>query len=49
MEADFAYSPDPDVLWTHPETGAKVYVGCHTVAANLKKLEKNKIYHIINT
>ena len=39
----------PDVIWTHPETGGKVYVGCHTSASNLQTLEQHQINHIVNT
>ena len=39
---------NPDVIWTHPKTGGKVYVGCLTAASEIAILEKHGIYNIIN-
>ena len=38
----------PDVIWTHPETGGKVYVGCATSASDMQILDDHKIRHIVN-
>lgn len=38
----------PDVVYVHPTTGAKFYIGDESAASNLKNLEKCGIYHIIN-
>ena len=38
----------PDVIWTDPDTGGKVYVGCHTSASSLETLTQHKIRHIVN-
>ena len=37
-----------DVIWVHPETGAKVYVGDIEAATNMGILTKNKITGIVN-
>ena len=42
------HSQGPDAIWTHPETGAKVFVGDYKNASNLKELKSNEIFHIIN-
>ena len=39
----------PDVIWTHPRTGAKVFCGDHTSASSAETLKEHKIYNIINT
>lgn len=38
----------PDVVWIHPKTGAKFYIGNIGAAQNLKILQKLEIYHIVN-
>ena len=38
----------PDVIWIHPDTGGKVFVGDYKDASSLKSLKQNKIYHIVN-
>ena len=38
----------PDVVWVHPVTGAKFFIGDIVAARNLELLEKEKIFHIIN-
>ena len=38
----------PDVIWTHPETGGKVYVGCQTSASDLEILNAHGIRHVVN-
>jgi hypothetical protein len=39
---------DSDVIWLHPKTKAKVYVGNLTTASSLKLLKKYGITRIIN-
>lgn len=38
----------PDVVWVHPDTDAKLYIGNIGSAQNLNVLNQLKIYHIIN-
>jgi hypothetical protein len=38
----------PDVVYVHPKTGAKFYIGDENAASNLKTLEKCSIFKIIN-
>ena len=38
----------PDVVYVHPTTGAKFYIGDESAASNLKTLEKCGIYNIVN-
>ena len=38
----------PDAIWTHPETGGKVYVGCKTAASDLGILNAHKIRYVVN-
>lgn len=38
----------PDVVWIHPTTGAKFFIGDLGAAKSLEILEKENIFHIIN-
>ena len=38
----------PSVVYVHPRTGAKFYIGDESAAGNLDCLVKNKIFHIVN-
>ena len=38
----------PDVVYTHPKTGAKFYIGDEISARTMEILEQCGIYHIIN-
>ena len=44
----FSASDIPDVVWVHPTTGAKFYIGNIGAAQNLNVLQKLQIFHIIN-
>ena len=39
---------ESDLLWTHPSSGSKLYIGNHTAAKNLEGLQSLKITHIVN-
>ena len=38
----------PDVIWTDPKTGGKVYVGDHTSASDLHVLNECGIRYVVN-
>jgi hypothetical protein len=38
----------PDVVYVHPTTGAKFYIGDESAASNKATLEKCGIYNIVN-
>jgi hypothetical protein len=38
----------PDVVWVHPENGAKFYIGNIGSAQNINVLSQLKIFHIVN-
>jgi hypothetical protein len=37
-----------DLLYTHPETGSKLYLGNHTASKNIEALERLGVTHIVN-
>lgn len=39
---------EPSVVWVHPDTGAKFFIGGKSCAMNLQKLEQYEIFNIIN-
>ena len=39
----------PDVIWEHPTTGGKVFVGSASHAADAFNLKDKKLFHIVNT
>ena len=39
---------DPDVVYVHPKTGGKLFIGAHTAASEIKILEKHQIFNIVN-
>ena len=38
----------PDVIWTHPQTGGKVYVGSQIAASDLGILDDHEIRYVVN-
>ena len=38
----------PDVVYVHPKTGGKLYIGAHAAVIHLEGLQENKIFHIVN-
>lgn len=37
-----------DLLWTHPSTGARVFIGNYTASKSLETLEARQITHVVN-
>ena len=46
---DSKYCDKPNIVWVHPETQAKLYVGDEYAAKTLSLLEEFKLFNIICT
>ena len=48
VKDNMGFSREPDVVYQHPTSGAKFYIGDEMCAQDLKILSKLKIFHIVN-